>query len=58
MVSDILTLVCWLPVQAMEEEMAELTATGAPAADAPVSREDSAHDMTQGPNGSSREVGN
>ena len=41
-------LVSSLPVQAMEEEMAELTATGAPPADAPVSREDSAHDMTQG----------
>ncbi|CAK0785123.1 hypothetical protein CVIRNUC_008329 [Coccomyxa viridis] len=34
-------------LQAMEEEMAELTATGAPPAEAPVSREDSAHDMTQ-----------
>ena len=30
--------------------MAELTATGAPPAEAPVSREDSAHDMTQGLN--------
>ena len=43
-------LVGRLPVQAMEEEMAELTATGAPSVEAPVSREDSAHDMTPGQN--------
>ena len=35
-------------VQAMAEEMAELTATGSPEVEGPVSREDSAHDMAQG----------
>ncbi len=32
----------------MAEEMAELTATGSPTAEGPVSRQDSAHDMAQG----------